>query len=256
MTTTSTTTDIPRAASPVARLRRIMPRRPLSFGDAKRVGELQATTLLQMYDVRLGRVSETLIAQLPWVDVQYREGLISSGLTTWERGAWRIAINRDEPSVRRRFTLAHELKHVLDASHEDVIYRHLPNGPARDRHIEAVCDHFAACLLMPRPWVKRLWGEGIQNLAVLARHFDVSQQAMLIRLQNLGLVEPLPRCLPAIGRVALSGVAAPGRHSRPRTTPRQHSRTPQTYWRAAHPLARSRIAGRSVPRLARAMAGR
>ena len=79
------------------------------------------------------------------------------------------------PRVRQRFTVAHELKHVLDASHEDAIYRHLPAGPDRRRHIEAVCDHFAACLLMPRAQVKRLWGEGIQDFSVLATYFDVSQ---------------------------------------------------------------------------------
>lgn len=235
MTTTSTTTNTPRTASPVARLRRLMPGRSLSFADARRVAELQAATLLELHQVGIGRVSVTLITGLPRIDVQYRSGLIGSGITTWERGAWRIAINRDEPLVRQRFTLAHELKHVLDASHEDVVYRHLPDGPARQRHVEAVCDHFAACLLMPKPWVKRLWGEGIQDLHVLARHFDVSNQAMLIRLQNLGLIDPLPRCVFDIGRVAMSGSARPTRHrSYGRIAARDRATRPLTYRRLPH----------------------
>lgn len=193
MTQLLPTSEPAREPSLLARLRRLMPRRPLSFQDAKRVAELQASTLLRERAIPIGRVSEQLIAELPRIDVQYRDRLPGSGFTTWERGAWRIGINRSEPAVRQRFTLAHELKHVLDASHEDAVYGHLPKGPSRDRHVEAVCDHFAACLLMPRAWVKRLWGEGIQDLSLLARHFDVSQAAMHIRLQNLGLVEPQPR---------------------------------------------------------------
>jgi predicted transcriptional regulator len=202
------------ATSVISRLRDLMPQRSLTFTEAQRLAELQAATLLRMVGVSGGRVSEQLIAELPRLDVQYRPGLIGSGLTTWERGAWRIGINADEPAVRQRFTLAHELKHVLDASHEDAVYRHLSAGQARERHIEAICDHFAACLLMPRPWVKRLWGDGTQELSLLAAYFDVSQQAMLIRLQHLGLMRPLPRCVPAIGRVAVAGTPRPNRHHR------------------------------------------
>lgn len=228
-TETRTTNNARREPSIIAQLRQLMPKRPLSFSEAKRLAELQASTLLASWGISLGWVSEALIADLPRVNVQYRSGLPGSGITTWERGAWRIAINRDEPAVRGRFTLAHELKHVLDASHEDAIYRHLPNGPGRARHIEAVCDHFAASLLMPRSWVKRLWGEGVQDLGLLAQHFDVSQQAMLIRLQYLGLVDPLPRCLSAVGRVAVTGSV---RTSRQRTA-QEPSRRPTsvTYWR-------------------------
>ena len=53
-----------------------------------------------------------------------------------------------------------------------------------------MCDYFAACLLMPRPWVKRLWAQGAQDAAVLAATFNVSPAAMNRRLQDLGLVEP------------------------------------------------------------------
>ncbi len=230
MRTSLDTSESKPVTSVISRLRGLMPQRPLTFTEAQRLAELQAATLLRLLGASRGRVSEQLIDGLPRLDVQYRPGLIGSGLTTWERGAWRIAINADEPAVRQRFTLAHELKHVLDASHEDAVYQHLPAGPARERHIEAICDHFAACLLMPRPWVKRLWGEGTQELRLLAAHFDVSQQAMLIRLQHLGLMRPLPRCVPAIGRVALAGTPLPNRHQPRRHAPERRS-LPLTYRR-------------------------
>lgn len=127
-------------------------------------------------------------------------------------------INGAEPEPRQRFTLAHEFKHILDAACEDAIYRRLPEGPARERHIEAVCDHFAACLLMPKAWVKKAWGQGFQDLGELAWKFEGSQQAMLIRLQNLGLVEPLCRHADSyrIGRLA---VRASKKHRTYRRTP-------------------------------------
>ncbi|HVE45144.1 MAG TPA: ImmA/IrrE family metallo-endopeptidase [Acidimicrobiales bacterium] len=194
-------------------MRALVPARALSFTDAKAIGELQAHRLLKLTASTSAPVSEGIITALPRIDVQRVANLIGSGATAWSRGMWRIRLNAAEPPTRQRFTLAHELKHLLDAEAEDVIYKHLPAGAAKDRFIEAVCDHFAACLLMPKPWVKRLWGQGVQDLAGLAWRFEVSQQAMLIRLQYLGLVDPLPRCVSwqHLGTVAVRGVRQPSR---------------------------------------------
>jgi Zn-dependent peptidase ImmA (M78 family) len=61
--------------------------------------------------------------------------------------------------------------------------------------IEQLCDYFAACLLMPRPWVKRAYCGGVQNVAQLASMFDVSQPAMQVRLSAIGLIDRAPRCI-------------------------------------------------------------
>jgi hypothetical protein len=204
---TSTLTRNRQQPSIVARVRAISPHRPLSFADSLRIAELQAAKLLQLTGCTEGPVPESIITDLPRIDVQRSAKLIGCGLTTWSRGQWRIRINASDSATRQRFTLAHELKHVLDAAHEHVIYRHLPNGEARRRHIEAICDAFAAALLMPRPWVKQHWYGGIQDLAALAWHFEVSLQAMHIRLQTLGLIErtPFGRHAFEVGHTALRG---------------------------------------------------
>jgi hypothetical protein len=199
-----------------------MPNRPLSFAEACRIAELQASRLLTFTGITDGPVPDSVVTDLPHITVRRMGNFISAGASTWSRGSWQICINAGEPLVRQRFTLAHELKHVLDASHEDAIYGHLPAGPTRDWHIEAVCNHFAACLLMPRPWVKKHWYAGTQDLMALAWYFEVSQRAMLIRLQVLGLVDPLPRCAT---RQQLGSVAVRG------------SRQPRTYRRAPFPIA-------------------
>jgi hypothetical protein len=184
-----------------------MPNRNLSFTEAKTVAELQANRLLNLAGSTTAPFSEEIITELPRIEVRRSSRLIGSGATAWSRGRWQVRLNAAEPLTRQRFTLSHEFKHILDAASEDVIYRHLPAGPARERHIEAVCDHFAACLLMPKAQVKQLWGQGVQEVAHLAWRFEVSQQAMLIRLQVLGLVDPMPRCVTMhrLGSVAVGG---------------------------------------------------
>ncbi len=44
-------------------------------------------------------------------------------MTTWDDGHWVIGINQGNSHARRRFTLGHELKHVLDADRDRITYR-------------------------------------------------------------------------------------------------------------------------------------
>lgn len=209
------------APSTVAILRSLMPARALSFIDAKAVAELQAHRLLELVESQHPPFAEEIITDLPRIEVRRSTKLIGSGATAWSRGRWQVRLNAVEPLTRQHFTLAHEFKHVLDAASEDVIYRHLPAGPARERFIEAVCDHFAACLLMPKAQVKQLWSQGVQEVAHLAWRFEVSQQAMLIRLQVLGLVDAAPRCVTVhrLGSVAVRGARKPHHHRNRRSFP-------------------------------------
>lgn len=202
-------------SSVVTQLRRLVPRRTLTFAEGVRVAELQATRLLELTGCPSGPVPETIISELPRIEVQRSARLAGSGLTTWRRDRWRVRLQAREPVVRQRFTLAHEFKHILDAAHEDVIYRHLPDGPQRRTHVEALCDAFAAALLMPRQWVHAQWSQGWHDPFDLAWHFQVSYQAMHIRLQIIGLTERQHRCRNAyeVGRTAVRG----SRRRRPAT---------------------------------------
>jgi Zn-dependent peptidase ImmA (M78 family) len=101
-----------------------------------------------------------------------------------------LSINASEPWTRQRFSLLHELKHVLDHPYVDEVY-------AGEEQAEHLADYFAACVLMPRRYVKRVWGEGMQTLAALSQHFGVSERAVSLRLQHLGLRSPVPRHAPS-----------------------------------------------------------
>ncbi len=112
-----------------------------------------------------------------------------AGFTQWDKGIYLIAVCRNDSPGRRRFTLAHEFKHIIDMSNRKLIYAHLGYGDAkkRDKQVETVTNYFA-CLLMPRILVKQAWSSGIQDPQALARLFRVSLEAMTNRLRHLGFL--------------------------------------------------------------------
>jgi Zn-dependent peptidase ImmA (M78 family) len=150
-----------------------MPARRLSDFEARSVAERQATKLLQLLETREPPVEVALIADLPRIDVRVaalKRGM--SGETEWRDGRWHITVRRNDSTMRRRFTLGHEFKHVLDHPAIRVAYGDQRDERAQQR-AERMCDYFAACLLMPRAWVKREWGAGNQRPMALARQFRV-----------------------------------------------------------------------------------
>ena len=177
-------------------LRALVPARGLQHHEAQGVAERQAMRLLAILEQREPSVAVGLIAELPRIEVRVvpnRDLAGLSGMTQWlkQQSHWLIAINRDDSQTRRRFTLGHEFKHILDNPYINVLYP--KSEQSADDRAERMCDYFAACLLMPRPWVKRLWAQGVQDAAVLAATFNVSPAAMNRRLQDLGLVETRER---------------------------------------------------------------
>jgi Zn-dependent peptidase ImmA (M78 family) len=177
----------------VASLRDLVPLRPLTYGEHLRIAELQANRFLKLLDVRDAPVPERLITELPRVQVERMSPFPVSGATHWSSGQWLVALNGAEPRVRQRFSLAHELKHIIDHRFAEIIY---DSFSPLDRPIlvEQICDYFAGCLLMPRPWLKSTYANGLQHLPTLARQFDVSQAAMQTRLRQIGMTDPTPRC--------------------------------------------------------------
>lgn len=181
--------------SAITRLRDMVPLRPLRHSEALRIAELQAQRFLTLAGVTQQPIPERVIAELPRIEITRLSPFPTSGASHWVAGRWLVAINGAEPVTRQRFSIAHEFKHIVDHRFVDLIYSAFPDIE-RHAKIEQICDYFAGCVLMPRPWVKRAWASGIQELPELATAFNVSQAAMSVRLQQIGLAEPTPRCLP------------------------------------------------------------
>jgi predicted transcriptional regulator len=177
----------------IAAVRALMPPRPLEEHEARFIAERQAHRLLELLDLSGPITDLGPVASLPRLDVRVQAGLPVSGFSEWSRSRWVIALNEDDHPTRRRFTLAHELKHVLDNPFIEVLYPGREGKPSGKR-AEAICDYFAACLLMPRPAVKAAWADGHQRVDDLAAHFGVSRAAMGLRLHQLGLTSTRRRC--------------------------------------------------------------
>lgn len=175
--------------SALHQLRELMPRRALSDLEARGIAERQASRLLRLSDIGEPYVPGSIIADLPRINVEARSALPVSGATSWDATAkvWRIRLRSQDAAVRQRFSLAHELKHIVDHPFIDHAYPTIGRRHSRVR-AETVCDYFAACLLMPRPWVKAAWTSGVQEIESLAELFGVSTQAMTYRLVDLGLL--------------------------------------------------------------------
>lgn len=196
----------------IKELRALMPHRALPLGESYLLAEKQANYALQLLGQREPDVNLGWILELPKVEVQlgprYKmDGL--SGFTTFSRGRYVVMVNKNDSHSRRRFTLAHELKHLLDYTAAPVIHRDLGYGdPTRQaQQIESICNHFAACLLMPRTWIKHAWTNGIRDIAALAGLFNVSEEAMNKRLRFLGYIDD-PRPLRTYFRRAGMALAA------------------------------------------------
>jgi Zn-dependent peptidase ImmA (M78 family)/DNA-binding Xre family transcriptional regulator len=104
-----------------------------------------------------------------------------------------VLVNCTDVAERQRFTLAHELGHLVfgDTSHVDAV-----NTKRSPR--EQLCDEFARHLLIPRDgvdaWLARTVSAADKvriderSMALMARHFGVSLEATRVQLDRMGLL--------------------------------------------------------------------
>jgi len=100
-----------------------------------------------------------------------------------------IYVAKRHPRVRQRFTIAHELGHVA-LGHLDGRDGELIDDAKRIRSVmwnkeEREANAFAMELLMPIWGVREAIAAGIRTIDELSILFDVSQQAMSIRIERL-----------------------------------------------------------------------
>lgn len=178
--------------------RDIMPRTAVTLSRAYDVAEAQAARLVQLLGFDAPHVTFDTLLDLPNIEVRiepkYRMNHCA-GISRFSKGRWQILVDGNDVHGRRRYTFAHEIKHVLDHGLDQIAYAELGYGDEEQRrkHVEAICQHFAACFLMPRDWVIAWWTRGFQDVYNLAALFQVSITAMDIRLRKLGLSPQPPR---------------------------------------------------------------
>ncbi|MCG8371359.1 MAG: ImmA/IrrE family metallo-endopeptidase [Proteobacteria bacterium] len=162
--------------------------------------ERSATKLLREYGEFSPPVDVESLARSLGMSVSFEElDNDVSGLMLIEDGVVKVAINEAHHRHRQRFTLAHEIGHMLLHAEGDRVFvdrRFFRNAWASSGELreEIEANAFAAALLMPEALVREhLDAErGITDIDVfrLATQFAVSEQAMTLRLVKLNVIEP------------------------------------------------------------------
>lgn len=169
--------------------------------NIKLINSKVSAILRSMPDISLPIKIEEIARSRGLTIMPYPLGVDVSGLLSIENGIGTIGYNQDEPKVRRRFTIAHELGHFeLHKDKSDLfvdkqfIYRsqNSRNSPA-NFVMEQEANFFASAILMPTDLV-RMEVEKIEMdlgseeaIKQLASVFEVSTTAMSIRINALGL---------------------------------------------------------------------
>lgn len=109
-----------------------------------------------------------------------------------------IAVEKGQATTRRRFTIAHELAHLLLHQGEDLrvdtrfrVNMRSPGSSTGEDVEEIESNAFAAALLMPEAFLKKdmhnlvLDIDDPAHIQTLAKRYQVSAQAMTLRLVNL-----------------------------------------------------------------------
>jgi Zn-dependent peptidase ImmA (M78 family) len=131
------------------------------------------------YPIRLKSIAE----QVPEIFIDGREFKDEiSGVQATYKGKTFIAYNKDHPTTRKRFTVAHELGHAL--------LGHTAIGFPVDLYSKECCEieanQFAAELLMPVKMLKQAVKKS-KTVVELALDFWVSKDAMSWRVMETGI---------------------------------------------------------------------
>ncbi len=163
----------------------------------------KAAELLQIAKVRKAPVPVERLARLAGAEIHYEpfDGEVSGLLHRQRHGPTIIGVNSAHAGTRQRFTVAHELGHLIlhrdETFHVDempvIRFRNEESSQATNAE-EIEANQFASELLMP----EKLLFKELSKLAsgitpdvairVLAKRFQVSEQALTLRLTRLGLL--------------------------------------------------------------------
>jgi Zn-dependent peptidase ImmA (M78 family) len=146
--------------------------------------------------VNVEGVAQKLGAEVVYADLEDD----MSGFLLREKEVVKIAVNGLHHPNRQRFTIAHECGHLhlhadqgdrlwVDKAYFTIFYRD-SSSSSGDKLAEIQANQFAAGLLMPEMLLKEQLTQELSDVDIfrLALRFQVSEQAMTLRLVSLGML--------------------------------------------------------------------
>lgn len=152
--------------------------------------EKMAARLLMRHNLTPPYDLEALVLNYATVELHHFP-LDADGITIGIGGEGKpqILINSDSPETRRKFTLAHELGHIIIPWHTGTIVSHLGKieANAEYRKMESEANQFAAELLLPSSWIRNMEDNfsSVENLIKpILNDSGASRDAVLIKIFN------------------------------------------------------------------------
>ena len=160
---------------------------PTSSGNREKAQSILKMAHITQAPVEIETVAEALgFKVVPFAFPNQRKGMV-----VIEQDIKAIGVNETHPKSLQRYTVAHELGHYLNGhSHFE---NQLIEDETRfhDHHFqqEREADLFAAELLMPKDFLEKDLAEMGLDIPKLLEKYQVSEQALWIRLTSLNLAE-------------------------------------------------------------------
>lgn len=172
-------------------------------GSPSRRGLLAARRAREALGFGIAPIGDLIsaIEHLTGIDVgamPFPPGVSGVCATDPDRATSLVLVSSNDVAERQRFTLAHELGHLLlgDTAHvDDVDGLRTPN--------EVLCDEFARNLILPADGIRAWLGSSVasaqahdvdeRTMALIARDFGASPEVTRIQLDRMGLLADEPR---------------------------------------------------------------
>lgn len=165
--------------------------------------DIRSQTTLVGPPIPVFDIAESLKMRVEEADL----GVGASGLLVIENGVAVIGYQKGQSKERQRFTVAHEIGHMvlhhersdlfIDAEDFLAVYRR-DDTRSRDNKQERDANTFAGALLMPKDMLDEMVADPSYQVELFddsdwkkfADRFEVSTQALIIRMTKLGYFGP------------------------------------------------------------------
>lgn len=158
--------------------------------DSAKIGFVRKKARQLLKDAGITKSPILLNEVIKYVHSRYKVDVIGAslpeeidGLSVEYNGTSNIGYNQNKHPHRIRFTLAHEIAHIILGHVNPLNGRGLQQSKVDEKE----ADEFAAELLMPKDLIKKDLESGI-NAKLLSGKYWVSEEAFWIRLIKLKLV--------------------------------------------------------------------
>jgi len=181
--------DHPDSLYPVSITPRFRPPTCITRGSIFQLVRRLANSYAELAGLEQPPVPSDLITQLhPQFPIEVRRIPLKAyrGAVWRLSDCWVVHLNSADTPARQRFTLYHEIFHILAHGKATPVFK--KSADHREGFFnEMLADHFAAVILLPSKLVKRVW-PGVKDIKQMSDLFETPYMVTWTALKHLRLV--------------------------------------------------------------------